>query len=133
TENVGKDLAFVVGRAPRENISVFQNRLERRRIPKLERIWRLHIVMPINQNVRPSFSMFVARPNNRMTGCGDNFRLQPDPGEFLREPFRAVANFGGKLIVSRNAWEPQERVELLQIIWLHEQSLARNAQRSTPN
>src|SRR2546426_9055006 len=27
TENVRKDLAFVVGRAPRKNISVFQNRL----------------------------------------------------------------------------------------------------------
>ena len=37
-ENVRDDLAFVVGRPTRENVTIFQNRFERRRIPEIKRI-----------------------------------------------------------------------------------------------
>ena len=100
TENVRKDLAFVVGRSASENVSIFQDRLERRGIPQLKRIGRLHVVMPVNQNGSGVLlECLLRRPNNRMTGGGDHFRFEPDAGEFLRKPLRALANFGSELIV----------------------------------
>ena len=66
-ENVREDLALVVRRTARKDVAIFQDRLERRRFPQLERIGRLHIVVTVNQNGAPAFLMFVLRPNNRMT------------------------------------------------------------------
>ena len=75
-EDVGKNLTFVIRRAARKNVSVLQNRLERRRFPQLERVRRLHIVMPVNENGAPPFLMFVPRPNNRMAGSRNQLRRE---------------------------------------------------------
>src|SRR5438874_6791634 len=44
-ENVRKNLTFVVGRAAGKDISILQNGIEWRRIPQLQGIGRLHVVM----------------------------------------------------------------------------------------
>src|SRR5882724_1157241 len=88
-ENVRKDLAFVVGCATRKNVSILQNRLERRRIPKLQRIWWLHIVMSVDQNGAPPGLMFVACPNDRMTSCGNELSLKTNARESFHQPMRA--------------------------------------------
>src|SRR4029077_8534834 len=67
SENVRKDLSFVVRGAPREHVTVLQDRLEWRGIPKFQRIRWLHIVMAVNHNRRTPGPMFIAGPHNGMT------------------------------------------------------------------
>ncbi len=73
SNDVRKNLSFVVRCAARKNVTVFQHRLERRRVPQLERIRRLNIIMAVDQNRRSAGAMFVTRPNDRMTCGRDHF------------------------------------------------------------
>jgi hypothetical protein len=43
--------------------------------------------------------MFVARPDNWVTGSGNDIGFEADALQLLREPLRALAKFVGKLIV----------------------------------
>jgi hypothetical protein len=43
--------------------------------------------------------MFVARPDYRVTGRGNDGGFESDALQLLREPLRALAKFVGKLIV----------------------------------
>src|SRR5216684_6041874 len=119
SENVRKDLAFVISGATRKNITVFQNWLERRRIPKLQRIRRLHVVMAVNQHGRTTGAMFIACPDNGMTFRRYKLRLQTDPFELVHQPVCTLDQLFLVLIVSRDAWKPQKRVILLKIIVAH--------------
>src|SRR5439155_13254798 len=119
SENVRKDLAFVVRCAARKNITVFQHRLERRRIPKLQRIRRLHVVMAVDQNGSASGFMLIPRPNDRMSSRGYKLRLQTDTVKLVHQPVCTLDQLFLVLIVSRDAWKPQERVILLKIIVAH--------------
>ena len=58
---VGEVLAFVVARAAREERAVAHARLEGRRLPQLERLGRLHVVMAVNHEVRPPRALCLAR------------------------------------------------------------------------
>src|SRR5260370_4697326 len=71
SENVRKDLPFVVRSASRENIAILQNRLEWRRIPQLQRIRRLYVIMPLDQNCASARLMVVSRPNKRVAAPCD--------------------------------------------------------------
>src|ERR1041385_3963453 len=124
TKNVGENLAFVIRRAARKNISVFQNRLERRRIPKLKRIGRLHVVVPVNQNRRTPLSMLVARPNDRVARGCNQLRLQADTGQLFNQPVRAFAYSFRIIVVRGNAWKPQKRIEILEMTGAHGCTLA---------
>src|SRR5437773_12354033 len=86
SENVRKDLSLVVRCTSRENVAVLQNRLERRRIPQLQGIGRLHVIMSVDQNCAAPGLMFVARPNNRMPTRWYDPRLPADPRESFRRP-----------------------------------------------
>ena len=78
-ENMREDLALVVRRTPRVDITVFQNRSEGRRIPQLERVGRLHIVMPVKHDGLAAGLMFVSCPDHRMSRGGNQLRLKADP------------------------------------------------------
>src|SRR6266516_4406220 len=93
SENVRKDLSLVVRCASRENVAVLQNSLERRRIPQLQWIGRLHVIMSVDQNCAASGLMFVARPNNRMPTRWDELRLQTNTAELFYEPICALLQF----------------------------------------
>ena len=118
-ENVRKDLAFVVRCTTRKNVAILQNRLKRRRIPKLQRIWRLHIVMSVDQNGSPPGPMLIARPNDRMTRRGNQLCLQTNTREFLHEPMRTFGQSFGVLAVGRDTWKPQERIQIFKVTWTH--------------
>ena len=49
---VHEHLALVVGRAARVDLAVADRRLERRRLPQVERIDRLHVVVAVEENGR---------------------------------------------------------------------------------
>src|SRR5437899_9762335 len=121
SENVRKDLSLVVRCASRENVAVLQNRLERRRIPQLQWIGRLHVIMSVDQNCAASGLMFVARPNNRMPTRWDELRLQADAREFFHQPTCALLKLLLVLIVGRDTRKPQERVIVCKMIFAHGQ------------
>src|ERR1043166_1088776 len=122
-ENMRKDLAFIVGRATRENVTIFQDRLEWRGVPKLQRIRRLHIVMPVDEDRPASGLMFVARPDDWVPFRGNELRLQPDARELFHEPICTLLQLSFVLVISRNTWKSQERIEFLKIIISHGQKL----------
>ena len=49
---VHEDLALVVGGAARVDLAVADRRLERRRLPQLDRIDRLHVVVAVEEDRR---------------------------------------------------------------------------------
>ena len=104
-ENVRKNLSFIIGRTAGKNITVLQNRFEGRRIPKLQRIGWLHIVVPVNQNGPTLRLMLIARPDDGMTGRRNDFRFKSDAFQLLCKPLCALANFVAKFIVGRNTWK----------------------------
>ena len=119
SENVRKDLALVVRRPSRKHVAVLQDGLERRRIPKFQRIRRLHIVMAVNQNCRTTGPVFIAGPDDGMTFRRYKLRLQTDPVELVHQPVCTLDQLFLVLVVSRDAWKPQERIILLEIIVAH--------------
>ena len=123
TDDVRKNLTLVVRRAAGEDVSVLENGLEWRRIPKLQWIRRLHIVMPVDQNCPASGLMFVARPDDRVPLRGNELRLQPDARKFFHEPICTLLQLFFVLVISRNTWKSQKRIELLKIIVAHGQKL----------
>jgi len=113
-------LALIIRRPSREHVAVLQNRLERRRIPQLQGIGRLHVVMSVDQNCPAPSLMFVARPNNRMPTRWDELRLQADAREFFHQPPCALLQLLLMLVVGRDTRKPQERIILLEIIVAHD-------------
>src|SRR5438552_15866547 len=128
-ENVRKNLTFVVGRTAGKDISVLQNRIEWRRIPQLQRIGRLHVVMSVNQNRAPPFPMLVAGPNDRVPRGWNQFRLQSNTGQFLDQPVGAFAYSLRIIIVRGNAWKPQKRIEIFKMTGAHGCTLAKKSFR----
>src|SRR5229473_1144871 len=79
--------------------------------------------MPVDQNRATSWLMFVACPDDGMPARRNKLCLQANAGESFHEPMRAFGHPLGVLVVSRNAWEPQERIEIFEIIVTHGQML----------
>src|SRR5207248_9513488 len=93
SENVWEDLTCVVGRAASEDVTVFQNRLEWRRIPEPDGIGRLDVVVTINQNRVAARLLLVVRSNHGMARCGASFGGQTELSQILRQPTGTVAYF----------------------------------------
>src|ERR1041385_7553830 len=63
--------------------------------------------------------MFIARPDDRVPFGGNELRLQPDAREFFHEPICTLLQLFLVLIISRNTWKSQKRIELLKILFTH--------------
>src|SRR5262249_11324348 len=79
--------------------------------------------MAINQNCRSPGPVFIARPHNGMTLRWYKLRLQTDPVELAHQPVCTFDQLFLVLVVSRDAWKPQERIILLEIIVAHGEKL----------
>ena len=64
---VHHELALVVGHAPPDEPAVPQERLERRRLPQLERVHRLHVVVAVDQHDRGARRL--VDPRRRRSGA----------------------------------------------------------------
>ena len=118
-EDVRQNLTLVIRRAAGKHVAVFQDRLERRRFPELERIGRLNIVMPVDHHGAPARLLFVSRPDDGMPGGRDELRFEPDGLQLLHQPLRATVYLFLVLIVGRNAGEPEERIIIVEITVAH--------------
>src|SRR5438105_9255210 len=77
--------------------------------------------MTINQHGPAPGVMFIARPYNGMTFRRYKLRLQTDPVELVHQPVCTLDQLFLVLVISRDAWKPQERIILLEIIVAHGQ------------
>src|SRR5206468_12189865 len=87
--------------------------------PQLKRVGRLHIVMPVDQNCATSGLMFIVRPDDWVSSRGNELRLQPDARELLNEPICTLLQLFFVLVIGRNTWKSQKRIELLKIVLTH--------------
>src|SRR5882757_11376073 len=79
--------------------------------------------MTVNHNCRTTGPMFIAGPNNWMTLRRYKLRLQTDPVELVHQPVCTLDQLFFVLVISRDAWKPQERIILLEIIVAHGEKL----------
>src|SRR6476620_2345945 len=79
--------------------------------------------MAINHNCRTPGSMFIAGPDDRMTFRRYKLRLQTDRIELVHQPVCTLDQLFFMLVISRDAWKPQERIILLEIIVAHGEKL----------
>src|SRR5579862_1873216 len=97
-------LAFVVAGATGKQRASFNARFERRRVPKLERLRRLHIVMAVNQKMWPP--LFAATgsfcQHNGMPAGWAKLRLESDLLAMFHQPIPARLHVGTMLRLSRN-------------------------------
>ena len=118
-EDVGKNLAFVIRRTASEDVTIFQNWLERGRIPKPDGIGRLHIVMAIDQDRATAGFVFALSPHHWMTRRWAKFRRQPYLGEFFHQPMSALGDFFGVLIVRRDTGKAEELIKIFKMTCTH--------------
>src|SRR2546425_476143 len=85
---VGQVLAFVVASPSREERAPFNPGLEWRRVPQLERLGRLHVVMAIDQKMRTSGRSLLKRPrqDDRVPLSGAEARVQSDTFAMTLDP-----------------------------------------------
>jgi pimeloyl-ACP methyl ester carboxylesterase len=68
-------LAFVVGDAAREQLAVAARQLERRRVPQLQRLGRLDIVVVVAQQRALAGAIRLAQ-HHRVAGARHNFGVE---------------------------------------------------------
>ncbi len=124
-EDVREDLTFVVGGTTRKDVAIFQHRLERRRIPKLQRIGRLNIIVSVNHHRLAAGLMFVFRPDHRMARRRHQLRFQADRGQFFHQPMRAFSDLFSVGLVGRNTREPEELIIIFEMTCAHAVTLDR--------
>jgi hypothetical protein len=86
SEHMREVLAFVVRRPAREDVTVGHARFERRRIPKRQRINRLHVVVSVDHHRAASSNVRVFRNDDRVSGCRVKGRCQPHRTQLRGEP-----------------------------------------------
>ena len=111
-----EDLAFVVGRAASVDFAVAHGPLKRRRLPKVERIHRLHIVMAVEENGRCARCAEPVAVHNRIAWRID----QPDilkahPPHLVGTPFGAPLHIRRVLGQRADAWNREEGLQLREI------------------
>jgi len=87
---MGKDLAFVVRRAPAVQDAVADRRLERRRLPFRQRILGLHVVVPVDQHATGLLAL-GRRTHDGLASDVDKLRLEAQLAEVLHQPLGARA------------------------------------------
>ena len=89
---VHEHLALVVGRAARVDLAVADRRLERRRLPQLERIDRLHVVVAVEEDRRRAWRAQPVAVDDRIARRVDQADvLQSDPPHLVGAPRRRSA------------------------------------------
>src|SRR5262249_60940949 len=75
-----RELALVVGRAAREQLAVAQRRLERRRVPPLDRVDRLDVVVVVEEDREAGPARLVAVDGGSTTVAAKLPRLATPTG-----------------------------------------------------
>ena len=111
---VHEDLPLVVGRAARVNLAVADGRLERRRLPEVERIDRLHVVVAVEEDRRRARRAKPVAVHDREARRLDQPDiLQADAPHLLRRPLGATLHV---VLVLRQRADAGNREVLFQFL-----------------
>ena len=92
---VHEDLALVVGRPARVDRALADGGLEGRRLPQVQRIDRLHVVVPVEQHRRRAGRAEPLAVHDRMSGrLVERDVVQADALQFVDAPLGAAAHVG---------------------------------------
>ena len=113
---VHEHLALVVGGAARVDLAVADRRLERRRLPQLQRIDRLHVVVAVEQDRRRAGRAEPVAVDDRVARRVDQPDvLQADPPHLVGAPLGAALDVAGMLGQRADARNREQRLQLLEI------------------
>ena len=99
---VHEHLALVVGGAARVDLAVADRRLERRRLPEIQRIDRLHVVVAVEQNRRRTRRAEPVAVHHRIAGRLDQPDvLQADAPHLVGAPVGAALDVGARARAAR--------------------------------
>ena len=100
---VHQDLAFVIDAAASVHASVAHGRFEGRRLPELERILGLHVVVSVNQNRGRARRVQPRSVGDRQAVSLENFRFGQTGGAHARDDrFGGAAHLGVARRIRRN-------------------------------
>ena len=106
---VNDDLSLIVGGATTEHATVPNDRLERTRLPEVERVARLHVVVPVDDD-RWQLRIFDSFTNNDRvsTRLAHLNALRTDTTQFGGEPLRRLTAVSGVCWDRRDTRDAQE-------------------------
>jgi hypothetical protein len=111
-----RELAFVVGRATRKHLAVAQRRLERGRVPQLERVDRLDVVVVVEEDREAGPAGLVAVDGRSAPVAAKLPRLETPARQQLLDELRGLVE---RTPLGRDARLPAQQVENAQRILLH--------------
>ena len=113
---VHEDLALVVGRAARVDLAVADGRLERRRLPQVERIDRLHVVVAVEQDRRRALRAEPVAVHDRIARRLDEPDvLHADAAHLVRAPLGATLDVGRVLGQRADARDGEQGLQFLEV------------------
>ena len=113
---VHEDLALVVGRAARVDLAVAHGGFERRRLPQLDRIDRLHVVVAVEEDRRRPFGAQPVAVDDGKAGRLDQPHvLHADAPHLVGRPLGAALHVAGMLGQRADARDGEVRLELLDV------------------
>ncbi len=98
---------------------VGHGRLERRPVPQVQRIDRLHVVVPVEQHMRPPAGTAIRThpgDDGRMTGGRPHLRGEAKRCDILRQMIGGGLAVAGKGRIGRNRLDPQQRKQPLEAV-----------------
>src|SRR5688572_14612075 len=98
-------LAFIVAGAAAVEEFAFDARLEGGCFPQIERLGRLHIVMSVDHEVRPTFAARRAREHDRVALRWDDLGSESRLARFAGDPIRRALHVRAMLLLRRHAWD----------------------------
>ena len=108
---VHEDLPLVVGRSARVDFAVANRGFKRRRLPEIERVDGLDVVVTVEEDRRSTGCVHPVAVDDRIAGCVDQAdMLHPDPGHLVRAPLRAALHVACVFRKGTDAGNRQQRL-----------------------
>ena len=113
---VHEDLALVVGRAARVDLAVADGGLKRRRLPELDGIDRLDVVVAVEEDRRRAFGAEPVAIDDGVAGRFEEPDIgQADAAHLVGRPFGAAAHIAGMLRQRADARNREVSLQLLDV------------------
>ena len=113
---VHEDLALVVGRAARVDLAVANGGFKRRRLPQLERVDRLHVVVAVEEDGRRALGAQPVAIDDRVAWCLDEADVvEADASHLLGGPLGTAADVAGMLRQRADARNGEVGLQLLDV------------------
>ena len=113
---VHEDLALVVGRAARVDLAVADGRFKRRRLPQLDRIDRLDVVVAVEEDRRRTFGAQPVAVDDGVAGRFDEPDVvEADAAHLLGRPLGAAPDVAGVLRQGADARNREVGLQLLDV------------------